>query len=228
VTGVTQRLALLRRQFVLTGVRHDVVKIHGQHRTGTNFVQKLLKVNAPQVVSPWPEESGWKHGPFEDHRRRRYLIVARHPMAWAESFHNWELAHHRTTLKSFGEFLRAPLSDERSAKVWNCTGPLELYATSYAAWLASPLSTAVLRYEDVLEDLDAALTMLFRELDLPTPTHFTDWAERADMWETSVIRRPLDRDHSIQGWRSITSERDTEYARSVMPAGLLEQLGYEF
>jgi hypothetical protein len=215
-----------RRRIALSGLRHPVVKIHGQQRTGTNFVHRLIKANAPQLVSPWPEEGGWKHGPFEPHRRWSYLVVSRHPMAWVESLFDWEVKHGRSSASNLQAFLEVPSIDPRLADVWDATDPFEIYARSYAEWLDSPLNTVSVRYEDLLDDLDSTINQVFGSLRIERAPESVDVADRADVWQTKIDRRPLDRERSLNGWRHVVGETDLESARARIPAPLLNQLGY--
>jgi hypothetical protein len=223
---LTRRGRHLKRRLALLGLRYRVVKIHGPQRAGTNFVARVMKVNAPRVLVPWPDEGGWKHGPFEPHRRWSYLVVARHPLAWAESLHDWEVKHGRSSAATLTDFLREPSLDPRLEEVWGTRRPFDVYAASYASWLDSRLPTTVVRYEDLVEDLDRAVRGVLAQLELPCPTTVAGVPDRADVWTTTIERRPLDRERSLHGWRDVTSEADRTLARRGIPPSLLDRLGY--
>ena len=223
---MSRRLSSWRRRAALLGLRHEAVKIHGQQRAGTNFVGSLVKANAPKALLPWPDEGGWKHGPFEPHRRWKYLVVARHPLAWIESLHDWEVKHGRSTAPSLSAFLREPTVDPRLAQVWGADQPWDVYTAAYSAWLDSSLITALVRYDDLVREPGRATDRLFAELDLPRPALALDVLERADVWQTQIERRPLDRRRSLDGWQDVVEPGDVDFVRSRIPTSLLERLGY--
>jgi hypothetical protein len=161
------------------------VKLYGAKRTCTNYVAALLSANFSDI-RVLINVLGWKHGPhpktvdwtgqnwfdpdgektgdFEDYKRRhlalitpelraavearqiRYVVCAKHPYAWY-----------------LGNVRRWPNRDHGIAKMaalWNAryTNWLELVDDSDRATLV--------RYEDLLTDLDAELRRLVIALDI--------------------------------------------------------------
>lgn len=182
-----------------TGPRRRVVKVHGLLRTGTNYVSALLGENLDiQVLGP--EKGGWKHGPIDETDGVTFVVVAKSPYTWLESFYNWERIRERTVAATLTEFASSPVSHPQLARVWQASDPVDAWNKATASWVGAERSGHVLvvRYEDVIADVGHELDRFTERF--PTPRrHRTpvDIASRVGPgWKTVG---PVDRDRYSTG-----------------------------
>lgn len=155
-----------------------VLKQFGCRRTGTNYLRALVERNLDDV-EVWDYEGGWKHGieTPTDRAPDGYLIIAKDPYSWLLSMERyfgksppqkvWELLERAFTPEAHFKKTRGLL--------------LELYTTKYAYWLerTEDRPRVVVRYEDLLEDLESVLGEIRDAFDLqPTDGTFEDISGR--------------------------------------------------
>jgi hypothetical protein len=175
--------------------RQPPIKIHGLLRTGTNYLEALLRRNFHvQCLAPW--EEGWKHGPCQYVPTCFYVFLVKDPYAWIVSFRNWERLHNRSSATSLAEFARQPLTHPRLVSAWNDVGtPIEAWNRTLASWQAheGKPNTLFLRYEDLIRDPEAAMAGIRARFGLSArQPAFVDVTSRADTWRTPNPRAPLD------------------------------------
>lgn len=142
-----------------------VLKQFGCRRTGTNYLKALVERNFVDVeVRDY--EGGWKHG-IEvpgDRLPDGYLIVAKDPYSWLLSMERY---FGRSPPQRVWELLERTFTPEAHFKKTRGL-LLELYAMKYAYWLerTADATRAVVRYEDLLDDLDGTLAGIGETFDL--------------------------------------------------------------
>jgi hypothetical protein len=210
---------------------HPEIKIHGLLRSGTNYLETLLRRNFyVECLAPW--EHGWKHGPCEYSKTGRYLFLVKDPYAWLVSFRNWERLHNRTRTAGLAEFAREAVTHPRLAKAWDVSTPIQAWNRTLSGWRAvdGKANTLFIRYEDLLRDLEAQLERVRRHFGLMMRRReFVDIRSRADAWKTPHPRKALDVAYYLH--EKYVEEFD-EPARAVLRAdldpGLLAHFHYRF
>jgi len=226
---MTNRLQKAKRAYVLHRSRRTIVKVHGLPRSGTNYLTKLIKLNFPDVICASGSELGWKHGPIAGPSRRGFVVIVRHPLAWLEAFHHWEVAHGRSTAETVGEFLVTDVSHPELVQTWETADPLAIWNSASTSWLESPNQPEFVRYEDLLRDLSGTLDSALKSFGLEKPsTGYVDLAERADSWSTTIVRRRLDPTRDLQqSYLDAYSRDQLETIRTGLSVNNLARLGYE-
>lgn len=198
---------------------HPAIKIHGLLRSGTNYLEVLLRRNFyVECLAPW--EHGWKHGPCEYSTSGRYVFLVKDPYAWLVSFRNWERLHNRTTTDRLAEFAREPVTHPDLAKAWGVSTPVQAWNRTLSGWRAldGKANTLFIRYEDLLRDLEAELEHIRQHFGLMRRRpEFVDVRSRADAWETPHPRTGLDIAYYLQ---EKYVEAFDEPARAVLRADL--------
>jgi hypothetical protein len=173
--------------------RRPAIKVHGLLRVGTNYLEALLTTNF-HVVCLGPVEGGWKHGPCRYDPGKRYVFLVKNPYAWLVSFRDWETIHHRTTAQSLAEFARQPLSHIPLKAAWGVHTPIEAWTRTLTSWLSydGRDNTVFVRYEDLINGLDAQLSRVQQRLDLRMRgATLLNIEARADTWTTPSPRKPF-------------------------------------
>ena len=108
---------------------------------------------------------GWKHAAATDRLLNEFalvkavaiLFIVRHPVAWSDSMHRNPFHSLAPVPRSYSDFIRAPwicaARDELGERLLQ--SPLDLYARkfeSYRRFVAAHPASAIVRYEDFLED----------------------------------------------------------------------------
>jgi hypothetical protein len=199
------------------------IKIHGLLRSGTNYLDALLRRNF-HVACLAPSEQGWKHGPCEYGTDLLYLFVVKDPYAWLVSFRNWERLHRRSQTVEIGAFARDRLTHERLRRAWNVGTPVEAWNRSLHGWLAleGRPNTLFVRYEDLIRDTEGQLERVRERFGLARRgPRLADIHSRADTWRTPNPRAALDRGYYLN--EKYLEEFD-ERALSALRAGLDHRL----
>ena len=205
------------------------LKIHGQVRTGTNYLAELVRLNLMVHVFE-SDEAGWKHGPIELAAGTSFVIITKDPYRWLVSFRNWEQIHHRSGASDLALFARAPVTHPRLRAAWAAADPIDAWNLSMASWLAQvDAGRAVLiRYEDLLRDLHGQLGRLEQACCARRRvTNFVDVSERVDTWPTPEPRHAFERAKYLPcGPPAEFSDDALELMRERLAAEIIERLGY--
>jgi hypothetical protein len=186
-TGNRLRSCLGRRQ-------HPEIKVHGLLRSGTNYLEALLRRNF-HVCCLAPSEGGWKHGRCEGAAGRRYVFLVKDPYAWLVSFRNWERLHERTRTVDIAQFAGEALTHERLRRAWDVDTPVQAWNRSLRGWLDRDGAgdALFLRYEDLIRDSAEELARIGERFGLTARrSRPADIRSRADTWTTPNPRTPLD------------------------------------
>lgn len=152
----------------MTADRPVRLKQFGARRTGTNYLKALLELNFDDVDVAM-HEGGWKHGVErpDELDPDGYLIVAKDPYAWILSVEEHFRPYH--VQKVWDALTRAfkPFLSFRQTRAMT----LETYLMKYAYWLelTQDRPHLLVRYEDLLEDLDETLDGIREAFDLTPP-----------------------------------------------------------
>ena len=130
------------------------LSVFGLQRTGTNYVQEVLKVALQG--SHFTNYHVWKHA-FRDEagavpNDAKVVIVARHPVLWLQS-----------CLLNSAKDIKQSRSEFFAGDVDPVVGFANVYNRFYGGWLERQRTAGgyLLRYEDVLERGSALLKELF-------------------------------------------------------------------
>lgn len=208
----------------------NAIKIYGLRRTGTNYLQWLLAQNFKQLVI-LKDMFAWKHGLPIDYKGKTYkftgrdyclspdilrldaisklyyILCVKDPYSWYISICNW----HNTD--------PFPLDKDKLERLflWNYMG------LEYIKFVCKVHSSVIIRYEDLLTNLDFVLqTMadrfcLFRmNTLLDTDCNIYDGTHIYDKRYFYASKHYLD----------LYSGTDFEMARKFLDKELVEKLGY--
>lgn len=111
------------------------VKIHGLMRSGTNFLEFLLRNNFP--IEPLVDEPVWKHGPIKEDLQMPHLIVYKDIYSWLDSVYRYALITEFfgiTQETTFQQFLRQPFIFEEYGNRLKEKSPVAFYNKSMRSW----------------------------------------------------------------------------------------------
>ncbi|HEY9509516.1 MAG TPA: sulfotransferase domain-containing protein [Verrucomicrobiae bacterium] len=206
------------------------IKIHGLLRVGTNYVQSLLNANF-RVVALDSMEGGWKHGPCDYSRDRKFVFVVKNPYAWLVSFQHWEQIHNRSAAKTLAEFATQPVSHKQLREAWGENTPVETWNKALKSWLAYSESenTVFVRYEDLINGFASQLTKIEQQLGLKAKFgDFVNIHTRADNWKTKSPRKPLEIDfYKHEKYLEAFDAPTLAILRQQFDPNLLERFGYQ-
>lgn len=133
------------------------IKIYGESKTGTTYLQKLLELNTDADIIPGNDWSrlGWKHG-FPQHGDALYIFIFRNVYEWAKSLIADPIDKRFNGLEAkFGG---------ANYDHWNMwENPIQCRTAKYYSYLGFGLTheTIIINYDWLRKDLES----LFLELE---------------------------------------------------------------
>jgi hypothetical protein len=220
--------------FGLTPLKLHIV-ICGFPASGTTLLQLMLENGLPDAKRFGKERSGWRAATHS--LRNHAIMISKQPadmlqMAPLQEFYRYRRARLRTLL-----MLRDPrdlLTTQRRDTTELAYGGSALeWRNDHQAFLRESQrpDTLVVRFEDLIDDVDKEQQRVEKFLNLKMVVNFADYlsVQRSD-FDTTTLRglRPLDRTR-IARWRDpIHRPRIVQMLRELpeLP-GVLRDLGYE-
>lgn len=111
------------------------VKIHGLMRSGTNFLEFLLRNNFS--IEPLIDYPVWKHGPIKEDLQVPHLIVYKDIYSWLDSIYRYAMITEffgLTQETTFQQFLRQPFIFEECGNRLEEKNPVVFYNKSMRSW----------------------------------------------------------------------------------------------
>lgn len=193
---------------------------YGTQRSGTNVFRVML-LQAYKCYE-FPAEK-WKHGPICGDADINY-IVARHPMAWLESFYRYCGRFYQT--KPLKEFMRSRITVPEwlqhmlQTRVLN---PLDHYRQMYTEWLEG--DGVLVRYEDLILNPNSLLETVRPQLGPPESMVITVPESKVDPYDQGVKMDSRISDIQNEKWRNYFDEEDIQFAEDTL--GTIHiQMGY--
>ncbi|AXC48860.1 hypothetical protein DRW48_03370 [Paracoccus suum] len=227
--------------------------VRGVFRSGTNFLKALLEVNYDCVVSY--DSLGWKHGffpiPSTNQGRLRLpnvpvVTMVKNPLHAAVSLYKYVNSGQPNMLSentgTISQFIRSPFTIqngdvEGGSQLWFPDLPTFWAQMSWNALSASDGRTPrfTLRYEDLLEDAEAAVapiasafSLARRSADFEQPDRRLKRLRDADHDpEKFYHKKKFDRQGVMQhSYLAEIPSADIDFIAQRLPYSLLERLGY--
>lgn len=228
------------------------VKQYGMKRSGTNYTRWLLQENFVNV-QPLSEILGWKHGPHPDN-------VDWTGKSWADPFHPQAESETQALVAMVtDDIYKAVISNQirytittKNPYAWWCSyvrfterpEPMMSVEDGLISWNSlhdnwsdlakrNPLATIV-KYEDLLLDLDTTLNRIATELELePKDSKFKSlavrMARRSDLnWNMGPTNMPFDSSYYTEHkYLEMFDEKLLELFRQRLSPLTMHRLGYE-
>lgn len=191
-----------------------MVKQYGLQRTGTNYVERLLRLNYD--VRVLTNKGGWKHGPYrlpellgED---LDCIVSIKNPLSWLWSMHKY---------KPNGEHFRTHVRNGRYINLWN------EYYRAFDKLRLDHHKVIVVRYEDVLENTQTTIERIAYLLGLESTTKTFQDVETVIRSGHRVTRVKFDRSFYLK--KKYLGSFDKElltFAFMALDKELLREYGY--
>ena len=208
----------------------DPIKIHGSLRVGTNYLKKLIERNFEGRVFK-SEEFGWKHGKIKYCKNFKYIIIARNPFSWVNSFYNWEKIHERTTSENLFNFLSAGVTHPQLKNEWNATNPIDAWNKTYETYIdyLDRDNVVYIRYEDLISDFNRTIEDLCQNASLTTKLdRFVDCKERADNWKKPNPQKELNVSfYKNKNYLAKLDRQSIAFITNNLNSELIAKMGYD-
>lgn len=127
------------------------IKIYGPIRSGTNFLEFLIRNNLG--VEPLVNQFAWKHSVFINEDIQAFnAIMYKNVYAWTQSVYQYSKSTNffKMPKNSMKSFIRSPfVFRERSANL-DSANIVQFYNECYASWLNSGAEKIFINYENLL------------------------------------------------------------------------------
>jgi len=239
-TGSNYLHQVCARNFLVVLLRGDVQEIWGLGRRiaaqmGNQFLVRhtLHDLEIRRILR---SDFGWKHAApeldvinaSEIAKYTRFVVLTKHPYSWLKSLHRNPYSF-RTPDPDFSRFIRSdfPINGSDGLPgVKDCSPPalLRHKALAYRRLLHSRNDAIHLRYEDLIQDFDAAMRRLQPRIFRKTESFLN-----VDMDVKGQKRQLADfqRQYSLDSVREGIRDEDIGFIRSEIGEDMFAFLGYE-
>jgi hypothetical protein len=239
-TGSNYLHQVCARNFLVTQLRGDVQEIWGlgQRIAGQmgNQFQVRQALHDLEIRRILRSDFGWKHAApdlavidaSEIAKYTRFVVLTKHPYSWLKSLHRNPYSF-QTPHPDFSRFIRSdfPLNGSDGLPgVAPCTPPalLRHKALAYRRLLQSPNDAIHLKYEDLIEDFEAAMRRLQPRMFRKTGSFLN---VEKDVKGQKRQLADFQRQYSLASVRQGIQDADVDFIRAELGEDIFAFLGYQ-
>ena len=239
-TGSNYLHRVCAQNFLVVLLQGDVREMWGlgwriAEQMGNQFAvrQALHDLEIRRIIR---SDFGWKHAApdlgvidaSEISKYTRFVVLTKHPYSWLKSLHRNPYSF-RTPDPDFSRFIRAGFPVNGSdglADAGACTPPalLRRKALAYRRLLESAHDVVHLRYEDVIQDFEAAMRRLGTRMFRKTET-FSNFDK--DVKGRNRQLGDFQRQYSLAAVKEGLRDEDLAFCRAEIGEDVFAFLGYE-
>ena len=211
------------------------VIVLGPQRSGTNYLQFLLKRNFYHANIIYEHEYIWKHTAYPDRdkllsKKVIHIGIIKNPYKWVESLERYSA----DLTDNFGSW-KKPMPDydpdreqfyveDKSGKKVDVEHAIKLYNKFYNNWMTQDKVTfSVIKYEDLLDDKTDAYKQINHKTRLrikPKPWIDTNQVSQSDLFTKDR------RDYYLNEAESTLTTFQKEVIKNTVDQNLIRKFGY--